>query len=148
MRRAAFACAVALALALGVVTVACSTLRQAPQVVTMSEPEFERWVSRLAAQASILAEAVIVERRVSAASAVRVAEALDALADGPPTVGVAGALALDLPAWGAAALQLTLLELDAALDESGALDGPGWARGAVAVRAVADAIRRAALEEP
>jgi hypothetical protein len=127
-------------------TTGCSTLTRAPQVAEMSEPEFSRWVARLAAQAEVFASLAIEEGAVSPEAALRVAEVLDGLADGPPISGTLDALALDLPVWGAAALRLTLIELDDALELAGALEGPGWERGRAALRAVAEVVRRAALE--
>lgn len=121
-----------------------SSMRGFVRMDEMSDAEFASYSSRTELQVSAVARTAIAEGELSPEAALKVADALDGFAKGT-TAPAAGMLAeeLDLEGWGALALTLAVVELDAGLEELGAY-GPGWERAQGVLRAVAEGIREAA----
>jgi hypothetical protein len=113
--------------ALGMSTFGCSTVRDAQRLDEMSAAQVDVFAQRTAYQVAVFAEAALVEEDISPEAVAAVADAFRGLAAGS-SAGAAGGLAeiLKVDGYGAAALGLVVLELDAELERRGALE-PGGA---------------------
>lgn len=122
---------------------ACSFFQGATRIDGMTAEEFAGYASRTTAQVQAITSTALAEGDLTPEAALLVANALQGFADGT-TAPALGALAehLDLRGWGALALLLTIVELDASLEELGAY-GPGWERGRTVIAAVAGGIKAA-----
>lgn len=125
--------------------VACSTVRDAPRIVEMPDAELDRYCARVSAQVAAVAGAALAEGDLSPDVLRGIATALRGAADGTSAPAV-GSLAgwLDVDGYGAAALTLAIMEIDAEMERRGAFEAPAWPALAKVMRAIAAGLEGAA----
>lgn len=131
-------------------TASCWTVREAQRLEQMSDDEVDAFAQRVSIQVGVVAQALVAEGDLDPSDLATIAAALEGLAAGttaPTAGGLAGAIGVE--GYGAAALTLAVIELDAELSRRGALE-PGGAmspRACLVLSAVAARLSQVASQE-